>query len=288
MKVFCDLVEAQSFTQAARINEVTQSAVSQTISALEKQFNALLIERSKKEFKLTSAGGLFYKHAKEITGIAGGLEAKLKETRAAASGIIQLATIFSIGLYDLPPVIKKFLKGSPNASVRVQYRSPKQIYEDVLSNETDLGLVDYPARIAGVEVVFLRQDPLVLICHPQDPLARRQRIKLRTLHGRKFVGCARTMPIRNGVDRLFRQHHLAVHYALEFDSIETVKRAVEIYSCLAIVPEITVRQELANQTLAVVRLDEKGLTRPLAALHRSVKVLSPAMKEFITLLKEPV
>jgi len=287
MKVFCDLVEAQSFTKAAQINEVTQSAVSQTISALEKRFKSLLIERRKKKFTLTTAGELLYKHGKEITSIAGGLEGKLKATREATSGIIQLDTIFSIGLYDLPSYIKKFLKGSPNASVRVQYRSQKNIYQDVLSNKTDIGLVDYPVRTAGVQAVFLRNDPLVLICHPQDPLVKRNHIKLKTLHGKKFIGFALHMPIRKGVDRIFWQHHLNVNYDMEFDSIEAVKRAVQIFSGLAIVPEVTVRQEVANQTLAMVRLDEKDFVRPLAAIHKKVKVLSPAMKKFITLLKEP-
>ena len=72
---------------------------------------------------------------------------------------------------------------------------------------------------------------------------------------------------------------------MEFDSIETVKRAVEIYSGLAIVPESTIRQEVANQSLAVVRLDDERLVRPLAAIHTRTRVLSRAMKQFITLLK---
>ena len=285
LKMFCDLVETQSFTKAGQINEVTQSAVSQQITAMERHFKSVLIQRGKGEFKLTPVGELVYQHGKEIAGLAGSIEAKLKETRAMASGVIRLATIFSIGLYDLPTSIKQFLKNSPHASVHVEYRIPREIYEEVVSNEVDLGLVDYPVRVSGVEVISLRQDPLVLICQPQDPLAKRKSVKLKSLQGQKFIGFDRTMPLRNGVDRIFRQHHLTVKYAQEFDSIETVKRAVEIYSGLAIVPEATIRQELAHQTLAVVRLDEAGLARPLAAIHKSVKVLSPAMKQFIALLK---
>ena len=288
LKMFCDLVETKSFTQAGRINEVTQSAISQQVSAMERLFKAVLIQRGKGEFKLTPVGELVYQHSKEIAGIAGGIATKLDETRKVASGIIRLATIFSIGLYDLPSCIKKFLKHSPNASVHVAYRNPQQIYEEVVSNEVDLGLVDYPVRIPGVEIIPLRQDPLVLICHPQDPLAKRKAVRFKSLQGQKFIGFDRKMPLRNGVDRIFRQHHMAVKYAMEFDSIETVKRAVEIYSSLAIVPEATIRQDIANHTLAVVRLDDGLLSRPLAAIHKHVKVLSPAMKELIALLKEPV
>ena len=66
LKVFCDLSETKSFTKAAQINKVTQSAVSQTVSALERQFKSLLIERSKKNFRLTPEGEVLYDYSKKI------------------------------------------------------------------------------------------------------------------------------------------------------------------------------------------------------------------------------
>ena len=65
-KVFCDLAETESFTRAAQINDVTQSAVSQQISSLERQFKSLLIERSKKKFRLTREGQVLYEYSKQI------------------------------------------------------------------------------------------------------------------------------------------------------------------------------------------------------------------------------
>ena len=109
-KVFCDLAETQSFTKAAQLNEVTQSAVSQLVAGLEKSFNGLLLERARGESKLTARGELVYEHSKEILGIFSELQAKLKETQRQISGTIRLATIFSVGLYELPSAIKQFLK----------------------------------------------------------------------------------------------------------------------------------------------------------------------------------
>ena len=74
---------------------------------------------------------------------------------------------------------------------------------------------------------------------------------------------------------------------MEFDNVETVKRAVEIDSGVAIVPEATISQEVANQSLAAVRIEDGEMARPLAAVHTRTKVLSPAMKQFIALLKTP-
>src|SRR5213593_2150943 len=110
LKVFCDLAETESFTKAAQINEVTQSAVSQQISTLEKTFKSLLIERSKKKFRLTREGQVLYDYSKQILQLHEALQHRIQEIKDIISGTIRVATIYSIGLHDLPPYLKKFLK----------------------------------------------------------------------------------------------------------------------------------------------------------------------------------
>ena len=286
LKVFCDLTETESFTKAAQINGVTQSAVSQTISSLERLFKSLLIERSKKNFRLTAEGEVLYDYSKQILQMYDALHSKLQEIQDVISGNIRVATIYSIGLHVLPPYLKKFLKNFPTVNVHVEYRRPNQVYEDVLGNVVDLGLVAYPARDAKLEVVPLRKDPLVLICHPQHALAKLKSIKLRALSGQKFVGFERDIPTRKAVDKMLKDHGASVEHVMEFDNIETVKRAVEIDSGIAIVPQETIRQEVANQSLAAVQLEGGDHFRPLAVIHKKNKVLSPAIKQFIGLLKE--
>ena len=105
LKVFCDLAETESFTKAAQINSVTQSAVSQQISSLERIFKSLLIERSKKQFRLTREGQVLYDYSKQILQNYASLDSKLQELKDIISGTIRLATIYSIGLHDLPPYI---------------------------------------------------------------------------------------------------------------------------------------------------------------------------------------
>jgi DNA-binding transcriptional LysR family regulator len=288
LKVFCDLAETRSFTKAAQVNEVTQSAVSQQITSLERLFKSLLVERGRRKFRLTPAGDLLYEHSGQILETYAALQAKLKETSEVVSGTIRLATVYSIGLYDLPPYLKKFLKSYPGANVHVEYRHAQQIYEDIFSNVVDLGLVAYPASARNLEVVLLRKDPLVLICHPNHPFAKRKSLKLKALDGQRFVGFERDIPTRKALDRLFKEHRVSVDYVVEFDNVETVKRAVEIDYGLAIVPGTTIRQEVANETLVALHFEEGDFPRPLALIHTRSKVLSPAMKKFIALLKEPV
>jgi DNA-binding transcriptional LysR family regulator len=287
LKVFCDLAETKSFTKAAAINRVTQSAVSQTISTLERRFSSLLIERSKKNFRLTPEGGVFYDYAKRILQTCDALQSKLQEIENVVSGNIRVATIYSIGLHVLPPYVTKFLKRYPTVNVHVEYRLDDQVYESVLGNVVDLGMVAYPTRDPRLEIVNLRTDSLVVICHPQHPFADRKSIKVKALSGQKFINFERDIPTRRALDKIFKEHRITVEQVMAFDNIETVKRAVEIDSGVAIVPRETITQEVANQTLAAVELENGAYSRPLAVIYKKSKVLSPAIKQFIAILKEP-
>jgi len=286
LKVFCDLTETESFTKAAQISHVTQSAVSQQISSLERQFKSLLIERSKKKFRLTREGRVLYEASKQIVQTYENLHSRLQELKDVISGTIRVATIYSIGLHDLPPYLKRYLRTYPLVNVHVEYRRANQVYEDVLSNVVDLGLVAYPARDSRVETVLLRKEQMVLICHPQHPLAKSKSTKISALAGQRFVAFEADIPTRKAVDKVLREHGVQVVPVMEFDNVETVKRAVEIDAGVAIVPLTTVAQEVSKQTLAAVTIEDAALQRPIAAICRKNKVASTALKQFIAMLKE--
>jgi len=287
LKVFCDLAETESFTKAAQINKVTQSAVSQQMRSLEKQFRSILIERSKKKFRLTREGQVVYEYSKQMIQTYESLHSKLQEIKDVISGTIRVATIYSIGLHDLPPYMKKFLKNYPTVNVHVEYRRSNQVYEDVLSNLVDLGLVAYPTRDNKLEVVPLRNDKLVLICHPQHLFAKAKTVSLSSISGQKFIGFQPDIPTRKAIDKILRDRAIQVQHVMEFDNIETVKRAVEIDAGISIVPQGTILQEVSKQTLVQVEIEDAEFFRPLAIIYKKNKVLSPAMKQFIAILSGP-
>ncbi len=288
LKVFCDLAETESFTKAAQINVVTQSAVSQQISALERTFKSLLIERSKKKFRLTREGQVLYDYSKQIIQTYESLNSKLQELKDIISGTIRVATIYSIGLHDLPPYIKKFMKSYPTVNIHVEYRRANQVYDDVLSNVVDLGLVAYPVKDSKLEIIPLRKEPLVLICHPQHPFTKQKSVKLKSLAGQKVIGFEPDIPTRKALDKILKEYGVEVKHVMEFDNVETVKRAVEIDAGISIVPQGTVTQEISKQTLVAVTIEDGEFYRPLAAIYKKNKVLSPAMKQFLSILKDTV
>ena len=212
----------------------------------------------------------------------------MQEIEGVIFGNVRVSVVYSIGLHELPPYIKRFLKSFPNVNVHIEYRRANQVYEDVLGNIVDLGIVAFPTRDPKLEIVSLRKDSLVLICHPQHPFAKLKSLKIKALDGQKMVAFERDVPTQRVLDKIFKDNRVTVEKVMEFDNVETVKRAVEIDSGVAIVPETTVQQEVENKTLTMVPLENGDMVRPLGLIYRKSRVLSPAMKRFVELLKKPL
>ena len=283
-KIFADLVETKSFSKAAKLNGITQSAMSQQARAMERHFKTLLVDRSQKQFQLTREGLRVYETAKEVLHQYEKLLSELQEMKKVISGTIRISTIYSIGLHELPPYIKKFLHEYPSVNVRVEYRRSNLVYEDILHNSVDFGLIAFPVKMRQIEMIPFRNDHLVLITHPSHELAKAEEVPLQALAGHKFIGFDPDIPTRKAVDQIFRENRIEIEPVMEFDNIETVKRAVEIDAGVAVVPLATVLQEVKQGTLVAVHFKGKEFTRPLAILHRKGRVLTPAMKKFIETL----
>ena len=283
-KIFSDLVESQSFSRAAKLNGVTQSAVSQQLRSMEKHFSALIVDRSQKQFRLTREGEKLYESAKDILHRYERLASDLQEMRKVISGTIHLSTIYSIGLHELPPFITKFLKEYPSVNVRVEYRRSNLVYEDILHNSVDLGLIAFPNKTRQIEAIPFLEDRLVLICNPENPLAKKKSVEMSDLAKEKFIGFDQDIPTRKATDQMFRNSKIDIDPIMEFDNIETVKRAVEINAGISIVPSATVEQEVKQGLLKMVPIKGCKVTRPLAIIRRKGRVLTPAMKKFISTL----
>ncbi|TAL05588.1 MAG: LysR family transcriptional regulator, partial [Verrucomicrobia bacterium] len=105
-------------------------------------------------------------------------------------------------------------------------------------------------------------------------------------NNQKFVGFEPDIPTRKALDKVLREAGVEVQTVMEFDNIETVKRAVEIDAGISIVPLGTITQEVNKQTLAAVQIDHPDFFRPLAAIYKKSKVLSPAMRQFISVVRD--
>ena len=288
LKIFCDLVETKSFSQAAEANFVTQSAVSQQVRGLEEKFRRRLLERLRggREVCLTEDGQAFYEECRSVLDAYARLEERMRAQTGRVSGTVRVATVYSVGLHELPPAVRRFMELYPEAKIDLEYSRTTRIVRDVLAGAVDLGIVAYPERKRGLEVVPLAGDRLVLICPPGHALAARKKVSARDLDGQDFVLFERDIPTRRATDKILRAHGVAVRRVAEFDNIETIKRAVEVGFGLAIVPRLSVRDEGRSGQLAVVALAEAEWTRSVGVIHRSDRTLGMAARKFIELLRE--
>jgi DNA-binding transcriptional LysR family regulator len=284
LKIFCDVVENQSFSLAASQNFITQSAVSQQIRGLEERYGKRLLERRRGSVKPTPAGEILHRSSRAILQAYSEMEAQLQGLSNVVTGSVRVGTVHSVGLYELSEPLKAYFSDFPQVNVYLEYDRASSVYDQVLRGNVDFGIVAYPTARAQITVVEFRSDRLVIACAPDHPLTERGRVPVGALDGEKFIAFEPDLPTRKIIDRHFREHSVQIEHAMEFDNIETVKRAVEIDHGIAIVPLATVLQEQRQGTLAVLAFKGKDFTRPLAILHRKGRVLTPAMKKFIEIL----
>src|SRR5262252_504271 len=159
LKAFCDLVESGSFTRAAELNFVSQSAVSQQLRALERRFERKLVERGGGlGVQPTAAGRLVYAESKAILARLRALEEQLREPGGAMAGTVRVATVYSVGLHALPPYVKQFLREHPQVQIQVEYSRTDRVVEACLSGQIDLGIVAFPKRRPQLDVIALRDE----------------------------------------------------------------------------------------------------------------------------------
>lgn len=284
LKLFCDVIKLKGFTQAGAANSITQSAVSQRLKALEKRFGIPLIERQGSELHLTKAGEVVYKGARRILAELREVEEHLQEIGGKVGGSVKVAAIYSVGLYELDPFVKKFLQSHPDIQVQIEYSRASKIYQDVINGSIDLGIVAYSNNRPQIRSIPFREDELVLICSLDHPFSQHESISLKKIASQPFVTFQEDIPTRKALDDILKRHGVSVIVKAEFDNIELIKRAVEIGLGISVVPSMTVKSEIQAGLLKALSLSEGPFMRPIAVLYRSGRSLPPGVKKFMAVL----
>ncbi len=285
LKMFCDVVETGSFSRAAQLNHVTQSAVSQQIRALETRYNQKLLSRSARQVTPTPAGERLFRGCKEILARFGEVEQEIREQSAEVQGTCTVSTIYTVGLHELQNVQRHVLKTNPKVNLRLNYRRNDQVYDDIILGAAELGLVAYPQPRAGVDIVPFRDDKLVFVCAPNHPFASKSKVSLSAIAGVPFIGFDREAPTRKGIDRIFKDRGMDLVVSMEMDNVETIKRAVEMGLGVSVLPLACMAMELAQGTLVSKPLAEGNFSRPIGILVRKGKYLDRASQAVLDAFK---
>lgn len=285
-KVFRDVAQSSSISRGAQLNGISQSAASQLLRNIEDKLETDLLDRSTRPLKLTPAGRIYYEACRDIVRRYEELESQMDSLKTEMEGSVRVASIYSIGLYEMARFKEEFEEQNPRSRVQLEYMHPDRVYQAVAQDAADLGLVSYPTHRKDLKSIPWRVESMVLVCPPGHPLANRETIQPSDLEGLEFISFDKGLSIRKALDRFFKSHGISRTVILEFDNIQMIKEALSIGSAVSILPERTVRAEAADGRLRTVRIETDELVRPVGIIHRRKKKFSPVASKFLDLLKE--
>ena len=266
LKIFRDIAYTKSFVKSARMNFITQPAVSIHLKQLEEELGVKLFDRVPKKVILTHAGEVYLKHADEILNKCDNLLALAENSQDHTKGIIRIASIHSIGMYELGPFLKAFMRKYRRIQIHLEYQDSFNIYELVQKRKVNIGMVAYPKDHAKIETINYGKDELVLIVAADHHLAHNKKISIQKIINEPFVAFDSNTPTRGKVDKFFKNNNVTVDIKMVNNNIFALKKAVEAGIGISLVPLSTVEDEMQRGDLCVIKLVDAKLYRPLAFL----------------------
>lgn len=268
------------------MNEISQSAASQYIQETERRLGVTLLDRTTRPLALTPAGKLFFDLCRDALRREEQFHVQLDNLKGLVEGAVRVASIYSIGLSEMSRLQEEFAARFPNAQLHVDYLRPEKVYEAVLTDQADLGLVSYPVGTKDLAVIPWREEEMAVAAPPSHPLAAKAVLLPADLDGQDFIGFDEDLSIRRELDRFLRDQGIGIRMTMQFDNIQTIKEAVALGSGISILPARTMQAEIAQGRLVSIPLHAPELVRPVGIVHRKRKRFSHAVQSFLELLME--
>jgi DNA-binding transcriptional LysR family regulator len=280
LEVFLAVAREGKFSRAADKLYRTQSAVSQTIRKLEDEVGEALFDRSSRNGLLTDAGRVLQEYAERMVNLRNDAQQALVEVRQLQKGKLVIAANEFTALYLLP-VLAKFRRLHPMIKITVQRSLGSHIPDDVLRHNCELGVLTYDPQDSQLCSVVVYMDELIFVVPPSHPLASTGPISIRQLGAESFVAHIVTSPYREKVIQAFKRHKTPLHMDVELPTLQAIKRFVIMGNGVALVPEISVENELSRGELVRIPVRELQLHRRLRLIYRKSASLSHAARAFL-------
>ncbi|MCL4477461.1 MAG: LysR family transcriptional regulator [Nitrospirae bacterium] len=228
---FYHVAKLRSFTRAAEATYRTQSALTQQIKALEKEFGCQLLERiGKRKIMLTPVGERFFRFSESLLLEYDRLREDMAEHKGLKKGRLRIAAPFTTLYQLLPEVIKKYNRQFPWVEISLFDRPQREVVELVKNGDVDLGIAS-ESIIPGelIKQRWKKVEP-VLLTRAGHPLSRAKKVSLE-----KIAQCPLILPPksseflhRSKLEELFRRHHLSYLVVMESSNIELSSLYVEM------------------------------------------------------------
>ncbi|KXB28962.1 LysR family transcriptional regulator [Dechloromonas denitrificans] len=288
LQVFHAVAKHLSFTRAADALFMTQPAVTFQIKQLEEQYSTRLFERRHGSISLTPAGELVLGYAERILALSDEMETRLSEMTGEMRGPLLVGASTTIAEFMLPRVLGEFNALYPQVRARLIVANSESIESRVAEHTLDVGLIEAPAKLSGLNSQICCEDELLVICAPDYPLATLKSVTPKVLADYEYISREPGSGTREISDAYFAANQVPLENLktqMELGSPEALKGVVSTGLGFAIVSRAVVAKETRLGALASVPLNPP-LTRSLYLVHPQDRFQSRLTTTFIDFAKK--
>ena len=284
LETFLAVAEERSFSRAAVRLHRTQPAVSQVIRKLEAAGGETLFDRAARDGSLTASGVLLRDYALRLLALRREASSALGELKSLESGRLQLAANEYTCMYLLP-AIDRYRREFPHITVAVHRMLASRIPDELNLRTFELGMLSFRPDPAHFRSIAVYADTLAFIVSPSHPLAGAKRVSISQLGEETFIAHNVASPLRRKVIEAFQRHRTPLNMGIELPTIEAIKRFVAMGNGVALIPHLTVAQELKSGDLVRIPVEDLEARRILRLVHRRQTTLSYAARAFLRTIK---
>ena len=240
LKVFQIVARQLSFTGAAEELHTSQPNVSKHVRQLEAKLGVTLFDRLGGGVVQTDAGRIVFDYTERLLGMVGEMHRALDELKGLERGYLRLGASSTLGIYVLPSVLAEFRELHPGLEVTFQLGNSREIVQEILNDQIDLGFVEGYENTPGIQVQPFFNDDLVLIVPPDHPLTEMEVVVPADLAGETFIWREAGSGTRAGMVILLEGAGIRPGDSLELGSCEGIKNIVAAGLGLSAVSSLSV------------------------------------------------
>ena len=283
MKAFVTVAELGSFSKAAEQLSLSQPALTKKIKKIESHLNIALFERTTRKIALTQAGKMLLPKAKALIASLDAAIFNLNDLTSQIHDTVTLSCIPTAVFYFLPRAIVQFNQSYPNIKVRIYEQGIETCMNSVRKGEVDFGInmnfITYP----DIDFIPLVNEPFVLACRQDHPLACRKLVEWRELVSQTLIGVRKSSGNRQLIEKCLADKPWRLDWFYEVRHLSTSLGLVEAGLGVSALPCLAMPHS-GNSTVVSVPLVEPVIRRTLGMIRVKNRPLSAAAERLASLL----
>src|ERR1044071_8510515 len=283
LRTFCALARTGSFTQTARELHLTQSGVSHSMKALERDIGCRLLDRLGKKVVLTQAGEQLLHHATKILQEMENARGSLAHLGKWGRGRLRLGASTTACQHLIPPVLREFKESFPEHAITIEPGDTPELVAALLRQRIDLALALEPEKEPQLEFHPLFTDELDFIVAALHPWGKALRVERTEIPRQSYILYNKRSVTFRIVEEYFRREEMVLNTVIELGSMEAIKELVKLGLGGSILAPWIARKEIEEGSLVPLPLGRRKLERRWGILHWRGKRLNLAEETFIGL-----